>query len=486
MNADLRRIQRWIVLAALAAAVPSIAQAATVVIANGNGPGVGFNDAAPPAAGSGCNAGETLGQCRLRVFNQAALQWGNLLVSSVTITVNGSMIPQTCDANGVVLGSAGPTSAFANFPNAPRADIAYVQALANSYAGVDLSPGQADLNANFNVSLDSGCSTGTVGWWYGTDPSVPVPSDRTPLLPVVFHEIGHGIGFVSLYSNSTGASATTLPPIWGSYLYDTETDKLWKNMTDAERLASVSNDPDLVWTGRQTNAWSDAFLGPPAKAIINAPVGIVGVYDAQTAEFGASVLNSVTADVVLVDDGVGTLNDGCEFPFANSAAIPGRIALIDRGNCNFTVKVKNAQLAGAVGVLIGNNAASGLPGMGGSDATITIPSLGVSQALATSIKANLPGTNATLGIDPSGGLSGTNEGCVRMFAPTPIQQGSSVSHFHSDAFPNLLMEPALNRSIFNRIDLTLPLFRDIDWRMTAEDIFFRDSFDPSRCLNVQP
>ncbi|MEO8010302.1 MAG: PA domain-containing protein [Dokdonella sp.] len=257
-------------------------------------------------------------------------------------------------------------------------------------------------------------------------------------------------------------------------------------MTDAERLASSTNDPDLVWTGRQTNAWSDAFLGPPAKAIINSPAGIAGVYEAQTAEFGASVINPVSANVVLVDDGAGTLSDGCEFPFANSAAIPGRIALIDRGICTFTVKVKNAQLAGAVGVLIGNNVASGLPGMGGSDVTITIPSLGITQALATSIKSNLPGTNATLGIDPSGSLSGTNDGCVRMFGPSPVQPGSSVAHFHSDAFPNLLMEPALNRSIFNKIDLTLPLFRDIDWRMTPEDILYRDSFDPSRCLAVQP
>ncbi|MEO8010301.1 MAG: hypothetical protein ABI650_01515 [Dokdonella sp.] len=172
MNADTGAFcfGRYLVLAALIGLPPSLVQAATVVIANGNAVGVGFNDTAPPAAGSGCNAGETLGQCRLRVFNQAALQWGNLLVSSVTITVNGSMIAQTCDANGAVLGSAGPTSAFANFPNAPRANVAYVQALANSYAGVDLSPGQADLNANFNVSLDSGCLTGSAGSWYGTDP----------------------------------------------------------------------------------------------------------------------------------------------------------------------------------------------------------------------------------------------------------------------------------------------------------------------------
>jgi hypothetical protein len=107
--------------------------------------------------------------------------------------------------------------------------------------------------------------------------------------------------------------------------------------------------------------------------------------------------------------------------------------------------------------------------------------------LGTSIKANLVGgVNATIGVDASAGLSGTNSGCVRMFAPNPVQPGSSVSHFTSDAFPNLLMEPALNTSIFNKVDLTLPLFQDIGWNTQPEDILFIDGFDPSPCTFVQP
>ncbi|MBN8480355.1 MAG: peptidase [Xanthomonadales bacterium] len=475
---------RLVAGALLVGAAPFV-HGATIVIQNANAAGVGFNDGSAPQAGAGCNAGETLGQCRLRVFNQAAAQWGTLLVSNVTITVSAQMIAQTCDASGAVLGSAGPTSAHSNFANAPRTGVAYVQALANSYAGTDLGA-SADLNANFNILIDSGCSAGTVGWWYGTDPAVTVPDDRIPLLPVVFHEIGHGLGFTALYNTATGAASTGAnPPIWGFYLYDTETDKLWKDMTNAERVASAINDPDLVWAGPLTSSWSSAYLGSAAKAIVNTPPGIAGIYEAQTGEFGPSVINARTGDVVLVNDGSGTPSDGCETPFANAAAVAGKIALIDRGICAFTVKVKNAQLNGAIGVLVGNNTA-GLPPMGGNDATITIPSLGITQALATSIKANLPGTNVTLGTDPGGALSGTTDGCVRMFGPNPLQSGSSVSHFHSDALPNLLMEPALNRSIFNRIDLTLPLFRDIGWRMNPENILFRESFDANPCQHVQP
>jgi hypothetical protein len=486
MSADMKMNRLLFLATGLAlACLSALASAANVVVINGNDPGVGLNDPSAPNPAAGCDVGETLGQCRLRVFNQAAAQWGTLLQSNVTISVNGQMTSLSCSSTGAVLGSAGPTSAHSNFANAPRPNVAYVQALANSWAGTDLSA-SVDLNANFNQDIDSGCLPGTSGWWYGTDPAVPVPNDRTPLLPVVFHEIGHGIGFVSLYSTTTGNPSTSDTPIWGFYLYDTETNKLWKDMTSPERLASQINDPDLVWTGPLTNTWSPDYLGPPAKAIVNSPAGIAGVYDAQTGEFGPSVSNPTTGGVALVDDGLGTARDGCETPFVNAAAVAGKIALIERGACNFTVKVKNAQLNGAIGALIFNNAATGLPPMGGADSTILISSLGVSQALGNSIIANLPGVNVTLGVDTSAPLSGTQSGCVRMFAPNPLQSGSSVSHFHSDAFPNLLMEPALNRSIFNKIDLTLSLFRDIDWRMNSEDVLFRNEFDFNRCQFAQP
>jgi hypothetical protein len=489
MIADIRSIKAsvWIV-AIVIASLSAGASAANVVIVNVNGAGVGFNDTSTPNPAAGCNVGETLGQCRLRVFNQAAAQWGTLLQSNVTISVNGQMTSLTCSGTSAVLGSAGPASAHANFANAPRPNVAYVQALANSWAEADLS-GSNDLNANFNQDIDNGtCLNGTAGWWYGTDPSIPAPADRTPLLPVVFHEIGHGIGFTSLYSSTNGAPSTGVgTPIWGFYLFDTETNLLWKDMSNAQRQASAINDPDLVWTGPLTNAWSPVYLGPPAKAIINSPPGIAGTYDAQTAEFGASVTTPTTGNVVLVNDGVGTTRDGCETPFANAGAVAGNIALIERGTCTFAAKVKNAQLNGAIGALLFNNT-TGLPPMGGSDSTITISSLGISQALGNSIIANLPapGVNATLGVQTGGALAGTQEGCVRMFAPNPVQSGSSVSHFHSDAFPNLLMEPSLNSSIFNKVDLTLALFRDIGWRMNAEDVVFLDPFDFNPCAEVQP
>jgi hypothetical protein len=122
---------------------------------------------------------------------------------------------------------------------------------------------------------------------------------------------------------------------------------------------------------------------------ITSPAGIAGTYLAASASFGPSTYN-VTAPVVLVNDGVGTATDGCETPFANAAAVAGNIALIDRGVCGFVVKVKNAQLNGAVGVLVANTAAGAFGGMGGADPTITIPSVMITYADGQLIRNNLP------------------------------------------------------------------------------------------------
>jgi hypothetical protein len=91
--------------------------------------------------------------------------------------------------------------------------------------------------------------------------------------------------------------------------------------------------------------------------------------------------------------------DGCTTPFVNAAAVAGKIAMVYRGTCTFVVKVKNAQLNGAVGVIVANHVVggNGAPGMAGVDPTITIPSLSVGNANAELIRAQLGGlVNATL------------------------------------------------------------------------------------------
>jgi Thermolysin metallopeptidase, alpha-helical domain/PA domain len=82
----------------------------------------------------------------------------------------------------------------------------------------------------------------------------------------------------------------------------------------------------------------------------------------------------------------------------NASAVAGNIAIVDRGGCAFTVKVKNAQDAGAVAVIVGNSAGGGAFGMAGADPNITIPSVGISNADRNRIVSGLSSSavNATL------------------------------------------------------------------------------------------
>lgn len=71
-----------------------------------------------------------------------------------------------------------------------------------------------------------------------------------------------------------------------------------------------------------------------------------------------AVVGPVTGTVVLIDDGTDDTNDGCE-PAVNADAIAGNIALIERGVCDFVLKVAHAEEAGAIGTIVFNDAARG-------------------------------------------------------------------------------------------------------------------------------
>jgi hypothetical protein len=472
--------------------------AATITIDNIDAPGTGFNDttAVAPIGGTPPNPGTTLGQQRLNVFQQAANQWGALLNSNLTIKVQASMTALTCTATSATLGSAGPLLIVAGFSGG-RANTAYAIAEGNALANTDLSgTGSDDIRAQFNVTLDAGMASCLNGekWFYGLDPSLPQPANTIPLLPVVFHELGHGLGFIDGLDDTTGDYLISGDaPIWAYYMYDLKANKLWLNMTSAERLASFTDDPNLVWTGPRTSKQAHEWLKAGNSLIINTPAALSGNQEVGTATFGpavpaAGVPSSGFQNLVLVNDGSATPTFGCATPFVNAASVSGKIAVMDRGTCNFTTKVKNAQTAGAIAAIIVNNVVDSLRlplTMSGTDATITIPSYSVNQELGQAIEADL---NASTAVTAKLGYAnlGVNQGCVRMFAPRPVLPGSSVSHFHADAFPNLLMEPALNTSIFNKVDLTLPLFADIDWSTNKEEFIFIDGYDLNPCAHAQP
>ncbi len=68
-------------------------------------------------------------------------------------------------------------------------------------------------------------------------------------------------------------------------------------------------------------------------------------------------------------------------------------------------------------------------------------------------------------------------GRVQLFTPSPLQTGSSISHFDIGAFPNLLMEPEINLGLPTNLDLTRQQMRDIGWYRDTNGDLVPDSVD---------
>ena len=192
---------------------------------------------------------------------------------------------------------------------------------------------------------------------------------------VTAHEWGHAYTQYTdalIYAYQPGALNEAYSDIWGETV---------------DRINGRGGDtPDALRTANACTAFTNA-----TQIVVTAPAAIAGLKSAGTAAFGPQTFSIPSTSVVVVNDGSGTANDGCETPFVNAAAVAGKLAFMDRGTCSFAIKAKNAQLNGAIGVIIGNNAAGAI-NMSGDDATITIPSLSMLQADGTALKAQAAGS----------------------------------------------------------------------------------------------
>lgn len=126
--------------------------------------------------------------------------------------------------------------------------------------------------------------------------------------------------------------------------------------------------------------------GPQIKPIIvNSPANIAGSYVARQNSFNPGRVDLpvapafIQSDLVLYLDSATATNEACVAP-SNAAAMNGKIVVVKRGSCTFVIKVKAAQDAGAVAVIIVNNA-DGEISMSGADATINIPAISVTKAI---------------------------------------------------------------------------------------------------------
>lgn len=448
-------------------AFASAAQAGEINIVNLDaGTKQGLDDPTP-ATPVGGNPGATRGQQALIVFRFAADLWGSVLQSNVPVINTATFKPLSCDATSGVLGSSGTNFIFTFNSPAPAGAVPkvwYHSALADALSGSDaaLELGMAadtpDIISQFNGKLGTTGCLETSGWYFGLDGKTP--PGQINLLNVVLHEMAHGLGFSGFNTLSTGAQWQGQPDIYSTFVKDNATGKAWTAMSDDERKTASLADGHLVFGGANVKAEAPLALMPMVTLNVSAPAAIAGSYDYNAASFGPpSTPANFTGSVVRPVD--PTACNGVD------ASVSGQIALIDRGSCPFAVKTKAAQVAGAKAVIIANNQAGGIA-PGGSDATITIPTIAVSKADGDVFKANLAGLVVALAPDARNRLAGGDaEGNVLLYAPSVLAQGSSFSHYDTRLKPNAIMEYAITPELVGQVDLDLTpaLLKDEGWKL---------------------
>ena len=128
---------------------------------------------------------------------------------------------------------------------------------------------------------------------------------------------------------------------------------------------------------------------------IDAPEDLAGDITVKEAAFTPTLLSNgaVTGTLVLVDDGDttgGTTYDGCT-ALVNGSELEGNIAFLQRGgpiDCTFEVKVRNAEDAGAIAVVVFNNNGEFII-MGGTRGSVNIPAVMTGLADGEAILATL-------------------------------------------------------------------------------------------------
>ena len=136
-----------------------------------------------------------------------------------------------------VLGSAGPSLAYSDFPGIgagffPGAEFPatwYGSALADKRAGADLAvvvdglpAGFRDISARFSSDFN---------FYLGLDNNHGAQND---LVTTVLHELGHGLNFITFVDPGSGQNFLGQTDIFARHLVDDSNGLHWNEMTDAQ------------------------------------------------------------------------------------------------------------------------------------------------------------------------------------------------------------------------------------------------------------
>ncbi|MBK7944388.1 MAG: hypothetical protein IPJ85_03325 [Flavobacteriales bacterium] len=155
-------------------------------------------------------------------------------------------------------------------------------------------------------------------------------------------------------------------------------------------------------------------LSAQVTVFVQNPPNLSGPLDFTEAAWGQNPplddpANAVTAYACFVDDGTAADSLGCN-DLVNGSQIAGKIAVVYRGACEFGMKAIKAQNAGAIAVIIINNAA-GAPvamGAGAEGANVNIPVVMITQDAGALLRDQLLTCNVEFYIGTQTGIYAYN------------------------------------------------------------------------------
>ena len=280
---------------------------------------------------------------------------------------------------------------------------------------------QEDANGNngTGISPDGGPSL-NFNFPYGGQTSQPTDytsASTTNLFYMsnIMHDVWYQYGFNELSGNfqkdNLGRGGTT-SFIGDDVLADSQDG--YSQAVATLNNANFSTPSDGSRPRMQMYLWNDG--APPTNYItVNSPASIAGLKVATTNVFEGTdrILvpaspNGISSKLVLYKNNPTPpgYNSACQAP-TNAADLIGKIALIKRGGCFFNLKVKNAQEAGAIAVIVMDTIANNPVRLSMSSTGtlgITIPAVFITKELGDVFIAEMEVGNVNIKLEVPSGL----------------------------------------------------------------------------------
>ncbi|QSX35448.1 S8 family serine peptidase [Shewanella avicenniae] len=281
----------------------------------------------------------------------------------------------------------------------------------------------AGIAPHANIVAYQICRPGDTDDTYGGCPT-------SAILKAIDDAVADGVDVIN-YSISGGGNP-----------WDSATEMGFLAARDAGIFAAVSagngTDPEAYSTSKNA-PWYTAVAASTHPRVIGSALTLGDESYLYTVGTGPAITEDITAAITYVADDL----NGCEaFP---ADAFSGKIALIQRGSCSFSIKVNNAAAAGAVGVIVynadGNDARLTMAALeettipsvflGNSDGVAIKDAIDANADVSVTLSAKVVSTKGPADVLASFSLLGPNS-YIDVITPSISAPGVDIYAAHSD------------------------------------------------------